>query len=354
MLLGALGLSLLPLATVWADGGDSPFRFGLLLRTGFTAGCVIFLLLTTAGQRGLDRRLLLRMATIKLRRDLAVLTGRRRTAWRERLAAAALPLGALHAFDYAFFAWAVGYVDVAVAAVLYELWPLTLVFLTARLLGARYAPLTWRRWLPLLTAFGGAGCAIYGRHGEFILTAATGYGTGLILVGVATTTLAAFSFRWGADLNRELAAVAGSRGESRLRELCCVMLAHAFGSTLALPLIGAAAVLDSSSSAQDSGGTALALAGGLVMALASVCLRQANVLTRNLGINAVAYGAPLFSLAWLYLASATDIAQPVWLLLGAALVVAANLLAARGDKREQPRQEQAADCPDAGHTDKEI
>ena len=62
------------------------------------------------------------------------------------------------------------------------------------------------------------------------------------------------------------------------------------------------------------------------MGLAGTLVRKANLTTTNLGINAIAYGAPVLSLLWLYWIANTQVARWDYLILGAAVIIAANLL----------------------------
>ena len=67
--------------------------------------------------------------------------------------------------------------------------------------------------------------------------------------------------------------------------------------------------------------------GGILFhAPGAVLFRTANLLTNNLGINALAYITPVFSLFWLAFVSEIGVARPDFLIIGAAAIVAVNLL----------------------------
>ncbi|MCY3692970.1 MAG: hypothetical protein OXH30_13335, partial [Chloroflexi bacterium] len=51
-----------------------------------------------------------------------------------------------------------------------------------------------------------------------------------------------------------------------------------------------------------------------------------NVMTNNLGINAISYGTPIFSLFWLFLFAEVDISRVDYLIIGTAAIISANLL----------------------------
>ena len=58
----------------------------------------------------------------------------------------------------------------------------------------------------------------------------------------------------------------------------------------------------------------------------SIFLRQANLKTKHLGVNALSYTTPIFSLVWLGIFSLINIPHIDYLIIGAAAIVVANLL----------------------------
>ena len=68
------------------------------------------------------------------------------------------------------------------------------------------------------------------------------------------------------------------------------------------------------------------LGGALLHAPGIVMYRLANLRTNNLGINAMAYATPIFSLAFLWVFSHIDVARLDYLMIGAAAIITANLL----------------------------
>ena len=68
------------------------------------------------------------------------------------------------------------------------------------------------------------------------------------------------------------------------------------------------------------------LGGVLLHAPGIVMYRLANLRTNNLGINAIAYATPIFSLAFLWVFSHIDVARLDYLMIGAAAIITANLL----------------------------
>ena len=120
------------------------------------------------------------------------------------------------------------------------------------------------------------------------------------------SSFSAFSFRWGADVRREVLA-REDRGEldlsefrlsSESLELFCVVVAYAFSRVLSAPVnivIGIAG-----GETVDTRLLAFGLLSGLFAnGLGVVLFRKANLATSNLGVNALAYAIPVLSLLWL-------------------------------------------------------
>ena len=76
------------------------------------------------------------------------------------------------------------------------------------------------------------------------------------------------------------------------------------------------------------------MGGFFVSSIGIVALRAANLTTDDLGVNALAYAAPLVTLVWLWMLSILDVPHPDYLVIGAMGIVASNLLInAVADKR---------------------
>lgn len=63
-----------------------------------------------------------------------------------------------------------------------------------------------------------------------------------------------------------------------------------------------------------------------VQTIGSILWRKANFATENLGINALVYATPVFSLVWLYVSSEAHVPRADLLIIGAAAIITANLL----------------------------
>ena len=72
------------------------------------------------------------------------------------------------------------------------------------------------------------------------------------------------------------------------------------------------------------------LGGILIYSLGSLAWRAANLLTSNLGVNALGYAVPLLALGLLWVFSRADVARLDYLVVGAIALIAVNLVVGLG------------------------
>ena len=315
MLASVLCYSFVPLLIVMAGGVERPFMFNSLYRLCASLGGLFFLLLTC-------RDLLLDSRVLRLLR-------RRACRWD-------FPLLCLPYFGYTAFAWSATLVDVSLTTVIVESWPLFYVPLAERLLRqqGRYLRPTLFRMIPVLLAFGGFVMVVSSHTGGIgrlgALDGASLLGLGLALLGSFSSTSSAYQVRWSGDLRVELRSLLPVVSEYRL-ELFGMMLVFTLGSLVSslINLAGEAAVVGRIGLSFPSLREALlvGLLGGLLLdVLGTLGQRTAVYRALNLAVNALAYAIPLFSLAWIWLFWRIGVARPGYLLMGALMVVGANLL----------------------------
>lgn len=68
------------------------------------------------------------------------------------------------------------------------------------------------------------------------------------------------------------------------------------------------------------------IGGALTYPLAGIAWRKANLITHNLGINAIGYVRPILSMVWLLPFSYIDVVRIDYLVIGAAFIISANVL----------------------------
>ena len=324
MLVAIVGLSFMPVTIAFGDGGNAPFLFNAWLRLGFVAGCTLFLVSCIARLK--HRREILALFIERIKGDMSGLFLRNRTL-KQRLLSAALLLCMVSNFDFALFAWSVKYVDVSVAAVLYEIWPIGIIFLTALLIRNRYASINITTVLLLVICFVGVAFVISSQsdvtisYGNFD----TVIGVFLVISAVAVTSLATFGFRWGNDM-AEIATVRNlNENHNTLIDLLGVIFSYNISSIIAIPVNFVIGVTSMDISVFDLNALFITI-GGIILAFSAICLRQANIASQNLGVNAIAYGTPIFSLIWLFALSQANVLRVDYLVIGTAAIAVANLL----------------------------
>lgn len=311
MVLAVVGFSLIPLLVAGGGGSESPFLFSAGLRLGLGVGHVVFLAVF--------------FGAILRHKAVLALVSQRVLTW-------SMLFIVLNQFEYGLFAWATRFVDISVAAILFESWPIFLILLTASLFKdeMRYRKVTKDMVLLLVIGFVGfvfVGASQEGGFGDWRdrQMADTLIGLGIVLMAVISASFSAFGFRWGTDLSRSLPPDLVTGRNAHLLNICCVLLASCIGNFVGAGLN--AIVSFSTGEPFLPGSVIVGITGGVFAhALANIAWRAANLLTDNLGINAFSYATPIFSLFWLFLFSQVDVARVDYLIIGAIAIIAANLL----------------------------
>ena len=311
MLLAVIGFSLIPLLVAGGSGAESPFLFSAALRLGLGFGHVVFLSIF--------------FGSFLRDRTVLMLISQRAFSW-------SMLFVVLNQFEYGLFAWATRFVDISVAAVLFESWPIFLILLTALLFRdeTRYRKVSPDTLLLLVIGFAGFVFVAASESGgfgdwndsQFINTL---IGISIVLLAVISASFSAFGFRWGTDLSKELPSSLLIGRNRNLVDVCCVLVASCIGNFVGSGLN--AIVGFSTGEPILAGAAVVGIVGGMFAhALANIAWRAANLMTDNLGINAFSYATPIFSLVWLFLFAEVDIARVDYLVIGAAGIISANLL----------------------------
>lgn len=311
MLLSVVGFSVIPLLIANGGGEQNPFLFAASLKMGVFFGLAIFLAV-------MFRDVLFNATVIQI--------------IVQRLPTWSMLFMLINQFEYALFGLAIRFVDVSVAAVLFETWPIAVILLTASLFRreSRYGKIRKEMLLLLVMGFIGFWFVAASQSGSFGNLGDAQFGTtlvgiGLVVMAAFAAAVAAYGIRWGVDLRRALPPNLVEHKDIELVEVCCVLIAntvaHFVGSVLA-GLVGF-----STGESLDIRILIYALAaGGVAHTVATMAWRAANLMTTNLGINALSYATPVVTLVWLFLFAEVDIARTDYLIMGAAAIITANLL----------------------------
>ena len=324
MLLTVLGWSAVPLVSAWGGGSEHPF----LTNFAWRLGALLYLAAVVLACPEYRRLLFDPEVAGLLARSLPSLP---------------LLFLQLNAVEYGFFALSLRWLDVSVAAVLLETWPVLMMVLTAWLLrgSKRYRRLGLSGFALAGLAFAGYVLVAASERGSLLPDSGFGESLGL-LAGLALVSLASlacacagFNFRWVSDFVlrlRELSAIP-DRGSAADAEMFAACVLFIVASLLCLP-VNAGIGLASGESMGLVPLVLAALCGGAALALPSFCWRKANFRAGDLAINALAYATPLLSLLWLFLLWDVGVARPDLLLFGAGAVAVSNtLIALRGRGR---------------------
>ena len=246
---------------------------------------------------------------------------------------------------FVLFALGLAFVDVSVAAILYETWPLFWILVMSFLFydkrkkqgQQRYGTITASVIFGFL-AFAGVALVILSHNDnpQPVLAIGSDFTNIKTLVGVIFVLLAAICVAAiaGASKIGEVLAKEHSIAKDRNVEevvfvifVNCICLVIASGVLCVIGLVRSETI----SSHQLLYAT---LIGLFVNSIGIVALRVANKKTKNLGVNALAYATPLVTLLWLWMLSILDVMHLDYLIIGAMGIVAANVLInAKADKR---------------------
>ena len=311
MLMAVIGFSLVPVLIANGNGADNPFLFVAVLRVGVTIALSV-LFMAVFG------RTLFRKSVLAL-------------IW-QRLPTWAMLFAIINQFEYGLFAFSTRFIDISVSSILFETWPILLILMTALLFRGerRYRQITPGVVLLLLVGFLGfafVAASETGGLGDWSNAAFLDTLVGIVIVVIAVfmAGLSAFAFRWAADLRESLPPDLISRQNSDSLDIACVLIANCITSFAGAGLSAVVGLASGETISTDA--IAIAMLGGVfALALGNISWRAANVVTDNLGINALAYAIPIFSLIWLFLFAEVNIAKVNYLIIGTVAIISANLL----------------------------
>ena len=242
---------------------------------------------------------------------------------------------------YVLFAIGLRYVDISIAAILYETSPLFLMLLMSVLDrdSERYDAISLSTFLFVILAIVGVTLVILSHNDTpqpllaiRVNLAEPGTAIGAIFVLMAAIGAA---LRLGCTLKVSEALAEKHSGKSiRNRAqvvfssiMTCICLSVAGGILCTIGLFASEAI----SLHQLS----YAVGGGFfITSIGTVALRVANLTTRDLGVNSLAFATPLIALVWLWSLSIVDVSHLDYLTIGAMGIVASNLLInAKADRR---------------------
>ena len=313
MLASVVGLSLIPLIVASGKGAQSPFLFNAFWRVGLCAGCFVFLFV-------LYRDLIINRSVL--------------ACIRHHLFRWTMLFLIMNNFQMALLSISSGFVNISISAVLFETWPIFLVILMGWLFAkdGRYERNIFALIPVLFLAFVGVVLVsmsqvdnLEGLADLFLPSTVMG-----VMVGLGAAVMsgfAAFGVKWGVDLASELRFGSLDAGhDMQSLNLFAVVVANFISSLFSVPLSFALGAFNGEVVGIEWQIVVAALIGGsMVHAVSDTFWRKANLLTSNLGVNALGYLIPLASLAFLWLFSYVDVFHTQYLVLGALAIISANM-----------------------------
>lgn len=321
MLTAAAIWSLVPLVIDVSGGTHTPFMFNSGWRFGGVVGSIIYLML-------IYRATMFDLASGQ-NRQAALIIGEalsfRDISWRERrFHLFGFLFGIVGKFEYAMFGLATQFAAVSVVAVSYEIWPLIMVTCMALLFGGgdRYQKTgVWIFSMFALCFVGFYLINIPDTAGDFQ------YWSVVLSIGAAFLggTHNAVLFKWASDLSGRLqqagatnlsaedSDIFASIGGHTLAQLICAGMSFGIAYAIAEPINW------------STFGWAM-LGGAISTGIADISFRKANLISNNLGVNAISYTTPIFALVWLAIFSTISITRADYFTIGVVIIIMTNLL----------------------------
>ena len=323
MVLAVVGFSFAPLVVDLGGGKASPFLLNASWRFGVSLGWLLFLVIRYPHLIADPR---IRTVTVQHLRGQRPRLGLHPAIW----------LLTLSYFDYVLLGWATRFIDISVAAILFETWPvLSVVFLSCLFRNEkRFNKLTVDTLLLLVLALVGFAFVVVSQVEQIdgidgIALPALMLGITLGLGAAIVGALAVYSFKWGFDLAADIEDTRlvpeHNREDRGSLELFGVVVVCLISTSMSCVFSAFAGFVNNETLELRTVLIGILL-GGLAISLASICWRRAISLTADLGINAMIYLTPLVALLWLGVFSRIDVPHPQYLLIGTCGIIVANLL----------------------------
>ena len=317
MIMAVAFFALIPLVISIGDA-TNPFLISSALRAGMVSFCV--LVLTIFFWRALWQEGVLGYIKRRIisREILLVLIGH---------------------FEVVLFALSLRWVEASVTAVLFETWPILLIFIVAKWTGGEFRRIDKQMFVFLLIAFVGVVFVFTSQHGglEELLNIGPDDASPQVYIGVFLAlasaflaALAGFGWVWSskAKSDAELPdSLKNSVSENRL-EIFFLLVGFTMTS-------GVSAVIHGIIGASTGGihfeigvfeQLSIALLGGVIIGCGNVLWRLATAMTLDTGIHAMSYFTPVASVLILFAAGRAGNLTVEYFLIGTMAIVVANLL----------------------------
>ena len=347
ILIAVISYALIPAAIEYIGGEKLPFFFVAAWRLGVAVGCVAILIvfylplwlnrynwgrfkyyLSTSETKAVDWRFPVINLHIQVDELRIPLVNWKVPGdfidWR-------ILLTILGNCEYALFAWSLQYIDITMATIVFQSWPIFFLILSALLLRENIRHLHNGKTalsLFLLVSLSVIGFAfiVFSQSGEIgHLGNVSRLITGVVLVAgaMALGNLKAFGIDWGRRLGNQLSGDLTGLGSSPAMFFVLVsFLISSFGAAAVGLIVGLGR-----SETWDMEILGMAFLGGMVVnGTAGIMWRKANMADDDIGFNALGYAIPVVAILFLLLFGMAGVSQIDYLIIGVMAIVVANLL----------------------------
>ena len=237
-------------------------------------------------------------------------------------------------FDYVILAIAAQHISIAVASTVFNIYTMIAIYMMTLLFRGqgRYKPIPAAAIPLYLTGLLGVALTIFSETGNITLTNDDrGPSPQDIAITIATPIIAALAvgaIKWGTDLSSQIRQKAEVPvDDTAHHELGYVLTASMIASAITVPINIALAIATHTIQYATANTITTAILGGMIINTCSIIpWRKANIITNNLGINAISYCTPILTLTWLFGLGRANVARPDYLIIGAMTIIGANIL----------------------------
>ena len=310
MLVSVLAYSFIPLVIARSGAADSPFLFNSVWRFGLTIGCLVTLLVF--------------YWQVLVNREVLSLIVRGIFSW-------TIFFATIQSFENALFAWATRFIDISVANILFELWPILFILLTAWLFqqDSKYRKNIFAIFPLLMVAMVGLFFVIFSQTGGIAFTNVSISdlirGISLAILAALTASLGAFHLEWGRTLAESISSIDAQSENKASLILLGTVLSYAISNLFAI--VPNLVIGFSLGESIHFSILAIGFVGGMILhSSGGILFRVSNLITNNLGVNSLNYGIPILSLLWLWVFSEISVLRADYLVIGSVAVITANLL----------------------------
>ena len=314
MLLAVLSYSLLPVFIHAGEGHKAPFMYNAVIALFGRIGISIYLIVFY--RRQLFDHEIWRAVRLNWRKWslLGVLLG---------------------AFDYAVFGWSLRYIDVSIATILHETWPIWMILLTGKMFQSekRYENVNVFGWVCILMGFIGlgfvilsqTGYAVFGKENMSWLYLFLGVLFALVSAGMGALH-GSCTIRWGADVMKDVSKHKQKEASEDLTMFFIMIAMVLAGIPNIIISVGLSVWGGHNEIVEADNMIIAAIHGFFISVAAQIFFRKANLVTTKLEINALGYATPVFSLILLAMLGYINVPHIDWLVIGATGIIAANAL----------------------------